>query len=209
MCSAVRYFLKMASDFMKFHTSAASGLKSGQSNQIENLTAWISIFWQDQQDGQDTVRSATVPTNIGGHGGPPYISGRFDRIIIFFGIMFHRSAAAGLKSSQFNRKRNSKKANTRLPCIVRWVSIKFEFWIKLLNLSRTSFKALRAGRIMNFECRSSVFCRSWASVSNGLFYKRQSAAIPPFDIRYSIFCGSAVRCFRVRVWQCNVAIMLQ
>jgi hypothetical protein len=25
--SAVRYFLKMASDFMKFHTSAASGLK--------------------------------------------------------------------------------------------------------------------------------------------------------------------------------------
>jgi hypothetical protein len=30
-------------------------------------------------------------------------------------------------------------------------------------------------------------------VSNGLFYKRLSEAIPPFDIRYSIFCGSAVR----------------
>jgi hypothetical protein len=43
-------------------------------------------------------------------------------------------------------------------------------------------------RIMNIECRSKVFC---------LFYKRLSEAIPPFDIRYSIFCGSAVRfeCF--------------
>jgi hypothetical protein len=40
-------------------------------------------------------------------------------------------------------------------------------------------------RIMNIECRSNVFC---------LFYKKRlSEAIPPFDIRYSIFCGSAVR----------------
>jgi len=38
-------------------------------------------------------------------------------------------AAAGLKSRRFNRKRDSclaefiKKANTRLPCIVRWVAV--------------------------------------------------------------------------------------
>jgi len=38
---------------------------------------------------------------------------------------------------------------------------------------------------MNIECRRNVFC---------LFYeKRLSEAKPPFEIRYSKFCGSAVR----------------
>ena len=36
------------------------------------------------------------------------------------------SAAAGLKSGQFDRKRNFEKANTRLPCIVRWFSVILE-----------------------------------------------------------------------------------
>jgi hypothetical protein len=31
--------------------------------------------------------------------------------------------AAGLKSGRFDRKRDSEKANTRLPCIVRWVGV--------------------------------------------------------------------------------------
>jgi len=40
-------------------------------------------------------------------------------------------------------------------------------------------------RTSNIEHRSKVFC---------LFHKkRPSAAKPSFDIRYSIFCGSAVR----------------
>jgi hypothetical protein len=39
-------------------------------------------------------------------------------------------------------------------------------------------------RTSNIEHRINVFYP---------FYKRLSEAIPPFDIRYSIFCGSAVR----------------
>jgi len=34
------------------------------------------------------------------------------------------------------------------------------------------------------------------------FKKRQSAAIPPFDIRYSIFCGSLFEMF----WSLNIEI---
>jgi hypothetical protein len=44
-------------------------------------------------------------------------------------------------------------------------------------------------RIMNVECRRNVFCQ---------FYKKKSSeAKPPFEIRYSIFCGSAVRFLKV------------
>jgi hypothetical protein len=53
------------------------------------------------------------------------------------------------------------------------------------NQKRNSGKANIEYRIMNIECRSIEFC---------LFYKKRlSEANPPFDIRYSIFCGSAVR----------------
>ena len=41
-------------------------------------------------------------------------------------------------------------------------------------------------RIMNVEYRRNEFC---------LFIKRLSNVKPPFDIRYSKFCGSAVRCY--------------
>ena len=44
---------------------------------------------------------------------------------------------------------------------------------------------------MNIECRSNVFC---------LFYKKRlSEANPPFDIRHSTFCGSAVLRFAFNV----------
>ena len=38
-------------------------------------------------------------------------------------VWFHISAAAGQKNGQLNRKRNFEKANTRLPCIGRWVIV--------------------------------------------------------------------------------------
>jgi hypothetical protein len=53
------------------------------------------------------------------------------------------------------------------------------------NRGRNFEKANIEYRIMNIECRRNVFCR---------FKKRLSAAIQSFEIRYSIFCGSAVRC---------------
>jgi hypothetical protein len=43
-----------------------------------------------------------VPTSFGGHGGPPYGPKH---------LKFHMSAASGLNSGQFNRKRNFEKAN--------------------------------------------------------------------------------------------------
>jgi hypothetical protein len=43
-----------------------------------------------------------VPTGIGGHGGPPDY---FTEMASKF-MKFHMSAAAGLNSGQFNRKRN-------------------------------------------------------------------------------------------------------
>ncbi|MEJ2171098.1 MAG: CHAT domain-containing protein, partial [Desulfobacterales bacterium] len=41
---------------------------------------------------------------------------------------------------------NRRISNTRLPCILCWVRVIVESWIKLSNLPRTSSKALRAGR---------------------------------------------------------------
>jgi len=67
------------------------------------------------------------------------------------------SAAAILKGGQSNPKRNSEKANTRLPCKVRWMYGIIESYIKLFKLTYTLFKALRAGRIMNVEYRSNEF----------------------------------------------------
>jgi hypothetical protein len=42
---------------------------------------------------------------------------------------------------------NRRISNTRLPCVLRWVSVTIESWIELLTLPRISFKALRAGRM--------------------------------------------------------------
>jgi len=61
------------------------------------------------------------------------------------------------------------------------------------NRKRNFEKANIEYRIMNVECRKNVFCLSRAFCRTVYFIKRLSEAIPPFDIRYSIFCGSAVR----------------
>jgi hypothetical protein len=45
--------------------------------------------------------------------------------------------------------------NTRLPCIVRWVSENMDLLIKWLNWLHTGFKALRAGRTSNVQRRTS------------------------------------------------------
>jgi len=37
------------------------------------------------------------------------------------------SAASGLKNGKSNGKRNSEKANTRLPCIVHWVGVIIDY----------------------------------------------------------------------------------
>jgi hypothetical protein len=37
------------------------------------------------------------------------------------------SAASGLESGQSNLNRNFEKANTRLPCIVRWVGVIIDY----------------------------------------------------------------------------------
>jgi hypothetical protein len=47
------------------------------------------------------------------------------------------SAASGLKNGQSNRKRNFEKANTRLPCIMRHVSVIIDLNIKWLYLPHT------------------------------------------------------------------------
>ena len=69
------------------------------------------------------------------------------------------------------------------------------------NRKRNFEKANVEYRIMNIECRSNVFCLSWAFVSNGLFLKKDWAKrnhpstfdtySPPEED--SIFCDSAVR----------------
>jgi len=67
-----------------FHLSAASGRERPVKSKNELRSCAI-------------VGSATVPTNIGGHGDPPYGPKH---------LKFHISAAAGLNGGQFNRKRN-------------------------------------------------------------------------------------------------------
>jgi hypothetical protein len=79
-----------------------------------------------------------------------------------WGTMAGTGLVAGLKSGQSNRKRNFEKANTRLPCIVRWVTVIIDLKSNWFNLSHTAFKALRAGRIMNIPPkadRRKEFCR--------------------------------------------------
>jgi hypothetical protein len=69
------------------------------------------------------------------------------------------SPAAGLKSGQSNLKRNTEKANTRLPCIVRWVGVIIDFQTKWLNLPHTVSRHCGQDeyRTRNNEYRSRVF----------------------------------------------------
>jgi len=95
--------------------------------------------------------------------------------------------------------------NTRLPCIVRWVSVVTDQKINWLNLPHNVSKALRAGRTSNIELMYAIirkeqvywFCgsgfpaaivliRGWKAAPTGVLFS--NLGLP--DKRITVFCLS-------------------